>query len=185
MELTNTTQTGRFVVPELLVTHFHVREGDKVADFGAGSGFFVPVLSKAVGPEGRVYALEIQRSLSERIGELVRQEELQNVDTLWCDIERVGGTKLEDEILDIAIVVNTLFLFEDKDTAVKEIYRTLRSGGKLFVVDWSESFGGLGPQPQDVVDVKEAVTLFESNGFVMERDFDAGDHHYGVAFRKP
>lgn len=178
-------QTGRFVVPEIVITHFHLRKGDRVADFGAGSGFFVPALSAAVGDEGRVYALEIQRSLSERVSELVRQQNLDNVEVAWCDIEKVGGTKLGDELLDVAVVVNTLFLFEDKDDAAKEISRTLRSGGKLFVVDWTESFGGLGPQPDSVITAKDARALFETHGFVYERDFDAADHHYGLAFRKP
>ena len=43
---------GRFVVPEVVSTHFHIKEGDIVADFGAGSGFFLKILSKAVGSEG-------------------------------------------------------------------------------------------------------------------------------------
>lgn len=177
-------QGKRFVDPATVSSHFHVRAGDVVADFGAGSGFFVEVLAHLVGSEGRVYACEIQRELVEKIGALVRSKGLFSVDPLWCDFETKGGAKIGDGVVDIAIMVNTLFQLEDKQTAISEVHRTIRSGGKFFLIDWSESFGGLGPQPSDVITAVAAQALVESSGFVFERMFDAGDHHYGLAFRK-
>jgi ubiquinone/menaquinone biosynthesis C-methylase UbiE len=175
---------GRFFDPNTVATHFHIREGDVVADFGAGSGFFVETLSRLVGSSGRVYACEIQKELVEKIGVLVRTKGLFNVDPLWCDFETPHGAKIADSVLDVALMVNTLFQLEEKENALSEVSRTLRSGGKFFVVDWSESFGGLGPQPAQVVSEKSAIALVENRGFVFERSFDAGDHHYGLAFRK-
>lgn len=180
----NTPIGGRFVIPEVVASHFHLKEGDLVADFGAGSGFFLRTLSKAVGDNGRVYACEIQKGLVEKIGELIRAQGLGNVHPLWCDLEEVNGIKIATGELDVAILVNTLFLIEQKDLSVQEMGRTLRSGGKFFVIDWTESFGGMGPQPGAVVTAASATALFESNGFVFEREFPAGDHHYGLAFRK-
>jgi len=177
--------TGRFVVPDIVISHFHLRTGDKVADFGAGSGFFASGLSHAVGNEGRVYLLEIQKNLIEACEEVVRKQHLSNTEILWCDLEKEGGSKIEDGTLDAGILVNTLFQFEDKAVAVNEIVSDLRSGGKLFVVDWSESFGGLGPQVGTVFSAEQATDLCEAAGLVLETDFDAGDHHYGLAFRKP
>ena len=58
-----------FVTPEIVVSHFHIREGDVVADFGAGSGYYTPELSRRVG-NGRVYACEIQKALVEKVGAL-------------------------------------------------------------------------------------------------------------------
>lgn len=174
----------RFVDPNVVASHFHIREGDVVADFGAGSGFFVEVLARLVGQNGRVYACEIQRELVEKLGTLVRTKGLFAVDPLWCDMEVKGGVKIADGVLDVAIMVNTLFQLEEKEIALAEAARTLRSGGKFFVIDWSESFGGLGPQPNQVITAKQAQGLLESSGFVFERSFDAGDHHYGLAFRK-
>lgn len=175
---------GRFVIPNVVATHFHLREGDVIGDFGAGSGYFVEILSKLVGPEGRVYACEIQQELVEKIGDLARSKGLQNVDPLWCDIEEAEGAKIAAGILDTALLVNTFFQIEDKETAIAEIARTLKKGGKLFVIDWSESFAGLGPQPGHIVSEQEARAIVEGSGFVFERSFDAGDHHYGLAFRK-
>jgi predicted methyltransferase len=105
---------GRFVVPEVVSTHFHIKEGDIVADFGAGSGFFLKILSKAVGSLGRVYACEIQKHLVEKIGEFIRLNNLSNVHPLWCDLEEINGIKLNDNSLDAGLLVNTLFQFEKK-----------------------------------------------------------------------
>lgn len=180
----NTPIGGRFVIPDTVATHFHLKEGDLVADFGAGSGFFLKPLSKAVGENGRVFACEIQKQLVEKIGEQSRLMGLGNVHPLWCDLEEVNGIKIGSGELDAAILVNTLFLIEDKTVAIQEMGRTIRSGGKFFVIDWTESFGGMGPQTDQVVSADEATNILESNGFVFDREYPAGDHHYGLAFRK-
>ncbi len=176
--------SGRFVAPEAVASHFHIKPGDQVADFGAGSGFFLPALSARAGKSGRVYACEIQRPLVDAIAEKSRTENWFNVQVLWCDLEHAEGVAIPEGSLDVGVLVNTLFLLEDKKTAVSEIARVLRTGGNLFVIDWTESFKGLGPRPDDVVDAAIATALFEQNGFVLEREFDAGEHHYGLAFKK-
>ena len=180
----NTPIIRRFVVPEVVASHFHIREGDIVADYGAGSGFFLSVLSRAVGETGRVFACEIQKGLVEKLGDHARMQGLGNVHPLWCDLEASNGIKIATGELDIAVLVNTFFQMEDKKTAVQEMGRTVRKGGKFFVVDWSESFSGLGPQPNQVISAAETKALFESSGFIVEGEYDAGEHHYGLAFRK-
>ncbi len=172
-----------FVVPEKAVTHFHLREGDAVGDFGAGSGFFEKALSRAVGRTGKVYAFEIQKSLVERIADMARRDHLDNVDVLWCDIELKEGCKLQGGILDAVLLSNALFQLYDKAAALSEVRRMLRVGGKLFVIDWADSFGGMGPQAGSVVSEANAKALMEQQGFHFERSFPAGEHHYGLAFR--
>lgn len=175
----------RFVDPNIVCSQFHIRTGDTVADFGAGGGYFLLPLSQAVGPEGEVYALDIQKNLVASMGEQVRRENLGNVRVLWVDLEEPTGSTLGEEQLDTVTIINTLFQFEDKPAVLAEAYRILRKGGKLFIVEWSESFGNLGPEPGAVVSSQSAQALAEAQGFVCEREFPTGEHHYGLAFRKP
>lgn len=175
---------GRFVQPSVVASHFHLYKGDRVADFGAGTGYFIKALGEAVGPEGRVYACEVQKDLLDKIHQAARDAHLGNVEPIWADLEEVGGTHLRDNILDAGVLINTLFQLEDKQTGLTEIARVIRSGGKLFVIDWTESFAGMGPQPGDVVDEFTARSLVEAAGFVFDRSFPAGEHHYGLAFRR-
>jgi len=80
-------------------------------------------------------------------------------------------------------MVNTLYQFEEREAAAVEIRRILRTGGKLMIVDWSETVPGLGPTPDRLLTQDDCKALFESHGFIFERDFLAGEHHYGLAFR--
>lgn len=185
MSTTAPVVQGRFVTPEKVASHFHLRKGDMVGDFGAGSGFFSPVLARLVGREGKIYALEIKKQLVQTIADIAAQSGLSNIEVVWCDIEEPLGTKLRDGALDAGVLINALFQMEEKEAAMEEIVRTLRSGGKLFVIDWSDAFVGLGPHPSHVVTADDVKALAESYGLIFERSFDAGDHHYGLAFRKP
>ena len=174
----------RFVHPDIVSSHFHFRRGDRVADFGAGTGYFLQALSKAVGNDGKVYGCEIRKNLVEKMSQQVKEWRLPNTETIWGDLEEEKGTKLKDGLLDGGVMVNVLFQLEDKATALKEIARVLRKGGKLFVIDWTESFAGLGPHPMNVCTEPMAKALLEEHGFTYERSFPAGEHHYGLAFRK-
>lgn len=179
----NLPTLGRFVIPSVVATHFHFKPGDTVADFGAGGGVFLAPLAEIVGESGTVVACEIQKVLVEKLGAQARALGLSNIKPLWCDVEKARGIPLPDSSLDGAILVNTLFQFEHKTVAVTEIRRALRLGGLLYVVDWTESYAGLGPTPALVVTKDEATDLFESGGFLLESEYPAGDHHYGLAFR--
>jgi ubiquinone/menaquinone biosynthesis C-methylase UbiE len=170
--------------PQTVISHFHLRGGDAVADFGAGSGHYLGALSRAVGSSGSVYACEIQKGLVEKLTKRIGDERLSNTHALWCDLEKIGGTKLKDELLDVGVLMNTLFIIENKDVALDEMHRVIRKGGTLFVVDWSDSFRGMGPQPSQVVTEDMARSLLGEHGFTFERDFPAADHHYGLAFRR-
>lgn len=172
------------MAPEVVVSHFHIKDGDTVADFGAGSGYFLAELSRRAGSNGRVYACEIQKALVEKIGEQARRLGLNNIHPLWCDLEEALGIKIKDGVVDVGVLVNTLFQIEAKEVAVIEMGRTLRVGGRLVIIDWTDSFGGMGPAAYHVVTVEEAAALLESHNFVLEQTFPAGSHHYGLVFRK-
>ncbi len=175
----------RFVKPEVVSSHFHIRPGEVVADFGAGVGYFIPVLAESTGRTGVVYACDIQKNLVETVAGLARSKQYNWVKPVWGDLESVGGTKIPDRIVEVGILVNTLFQIEDKQTGVAEIIRVMRPGARLYIIDWTESFGGLGPQPQSVFTEREARALFEAAGCTYERNFPAGPHHYGIMFRIP
>lgn len=175
--------TSSFLVPDIVVSHFHIKDGDVVADFGSGSGHFLRALSMRVG-SGKVYACEIQKSLVEKISTTVHAQQLLNIYPLWADLEEPNGLKIATDSVDIGILVNTLFQIENKETAIEEMSRTIHVGGRLIIIDWTDSFNGLGPVPDHVITQREATALCESLGFVLEQDFPAGGHHYGLVFRK-
>ncbi|HEU4677818.1 MAG TPA: methyltransferase domain-containing protein [Candidatus Paceibacterota bacterium] len=175
---------GKFAEPKTVASHFHLREGDSVADFGAGSGHYMEPLSALVGRTGSVYLCDIQKNLVDSLGARARERRLSNTHPMWADVETKGGVRLRDEALDAVLISNLLFQLHDREAGLREAARVLRKGGKLIVVDWTDSFGGLGPHPDHVVREADAKALGEKTGFSFERTFPAGDHHYGIVFRK-
>jgi arsenite methyltransferase len=173
-----------FMSPETIVSQFHLRPGDRTTDLGAGSGHSLQALSRAVGDRGRVFAIEIQRPLAEALTERARKERLSNVEVIWGDIEKLHGTKIADQSLDSVILMNVLSMLENREGALGECARILKQGGKVHVVDWTDSFGGLGPIAPMIVTEAAARALFEKHDFAYERSYPAGDHHYGMSFRK-
>ena len=173
-----------FATPESILEQFHVDPGMSVADLGSGAGFYSILLGRAVGPSGKVYAVDVQKSLLQKIQADSAAQGVYNIKPIWGDLDNIKGTTLPDNSLDRVVIVNTLFQVENRDGMVLEAHRILKPKGKLLFVDWSESFGGLGPQPENVIKHDVARTLFESEGFEFDRDVVAGDHHYGFIIKK-
>lgn len=173
-----------FTNPITNINELGVYEGMVAVDLGAGTGAYTIPLAERVGESGRVYAVEVQKEFLTNIKDAATARDLKNVEVIWGDIERLGGTKIKDEIADVAVVSNVLFQAEDKGELLREVKRILKPQGKLLLVDWKDSFGNLGPAPDAVVPANIAQGLAEREGFVVKKAFDAGEHHYGFVFYK-
>lgn len=173
-----------FANPEKNLSQIEITSGMRVADIGAGAGVYTLLLSKRVGDKGRVYAIDVQKELLERLRMEGKRLHINNIDTVWADAERLGATKLRDNSVEAVVLSNILFQVEDKNGMLEEARRILVPGGQLLFIDWSDSFGGLGPQPEDVLTKEKARSLVLGSGFMQLKEFDAGDHHYGFIFAK-
>ena len=173
-----------FSDPKTIVKHFQLCEGMTVADFGTGSGAYALALARAVGRGGRVYAIDIQKELLTRLIREAEELGLRNiVEIIWSNLEEANGTKLADATIDFIVIANLLFQTSAKYTLIREARRILKTGGRIALIDWSGSFGGLGPRPEEVPSTEEAKRIFLEAGFTFAKDFPAGDHHYGMIFK--
>jgi ubiquinone/menaquinone biosynthesis C-methylase UbiE len=174
-----------FANPAENILHLGLREGMRVGDFGAGSGHYVFSASALVGSTGRVYAVDVQEDILTRLKDEANRRMIRNIDTIWGDFERPGGSTLRDGALDAVILSNTLFQLEHKEQAIAEIKRVLKSGGKLLVIDWAGAYEGMGPPPTHVVSERTAEELFITGGFHKTKAFRGGPHHYSILFTAP
>jgi SAM-dependent methyltransferase len=124
----------------------------------------------------------VQKDLLRRIHNDVEKRGFK-VSVLWGDLEKPGGSKLADASCDLVLISNLLFQLEDKTVPLAEAKRILKPRCRLVIIDWQESFGGMGPIKGHVVDKKTAHELANDAGFELMREFDAGAHHYGLIFR--
>lgn len=169
--------------PSSIINYLSLREGMKVADFGAGTGAYTFPAADRVGTTGRVYAVEVQEGMTVRMRSEIKTRGYTSVEAIYGDIESPGGSRIGDSTLDAVILANTLFLVPDKKGMLREIARVLRPGGSLLLVDWSGSTPGIGPVPEMVIPSERARELIEPFGFSHTMDIPApGEHHYGMIF---
>ncbi len=171
-----------FVKPEELLKQFSISHDMLVADLGAGSGFYTIPAGK-IASHGKVYAIEIQKDFITTLKNKANHEGVQNIEYIWGDMESVGGTKLKDELLDRVIASNVLFQVENKYKFIDECLRILKKGGKLLLVDW-DSASILGPKSEQVITKTKALSMFEEKGFILEKEVNTGEHHYGFILIK-
>ncbi len=173
-----------FSDPEQNIRQFGLSSHMVVADFGVGSGFYALLAGAAVGDSGKVYAIDLQRDLLSRVASLARDQGISSLEVIAGDLNHERSSGLKDGSVDAAIVANVLFQIENRDVFAREVARVLRKGGRALVIDWSESFGGIGPHPSHVVPKEEALSLFLNAGLSFGKAIVAGDHHYGFIMRK-
>lgn len=174
-----------FSDPQQNVLQLGLRSGMKVADLGSGVGHHALAAASIVGKEGRVYAVDVQEEVLKHLASSAATQGLKNLETVWGNIEKLGGTTLKDQSMDAVILSNTLFQLDDHVGAVAEIKRILKPGGRLLVIDWAGSYNGLGPSPTAIIPEHTALELFITNGLHKLKDFRAGPHHYSIVFTAP
>ena len=164
---------------------FRLKESDIVADLGAGTGFY-SVAAGHILSKGKVYAVEIVKDFLDLIKSKTKEAHLNNVEIILGNIEKPGGTKIGDSVVDAVIASNILFQVENRDVFIEETKRILKQKGRVLLIDWiPESKGETsvvkikGTMPKD-----KAQEMFEKKGFTLEREINAGAHHYGIILVK-
>ncbi len=173
-----------FSNPKRNIEQLALEQGMNVADFGAGAGYLAVEAAEVVGKKGRVYVIDIQQELLTKATHLAQEHHLESIIFIHGDLEKENGSTLPDESVDVVIISNLLFQVEDKNAVFAEANRILKKNGKVLIVDWRESFGGVGPQPEYVLSEEEVRSLAEKNGFEFVSNIDAGAYHYGLIFKK-
>lgn len=140
--------------PEQIMDVLHVADGSKVADIGAGAGWFTIHLARRVGPNGLVYSQDVQREMLEAIKRRVQREGLQNVRTT---LGSGSDPKLPVAGLDAIVVVDAYQEVDDRVTFLQNLARALKPNGLIGVVNWKPGRGGPGP-PENVRVDKASVT---------------------------
>ena len=172
-----------FVSPQQVIYELGLQPGMKVVDLGAGTGAYTIPAARLVTEAGKVYAIEVQRELLTRITSEAQDQGLTNIEILWGDIEHSGGTKLATGLADVVIIANVLFQLNNIKGLVAEIMRIVKNDGRVLVVDWADN-KGIGPHPNMIVGEDKARELFTGGGLEFVKNVPAGDHHYGLIFKK-
>lgn len=121
----------RFNPPRRTLAAVGIEPGDTVLDFGCGRGGFAVAAAEKVGPEGKVYALDVHPLALKLVRTETRRRGLANVEALQSD----GPTGLPDESVDVVLLYDVFHDLASPETVLAELARVLKPGGVLSVTD--------------------------------------------------
>ena len=175
----------KFLDPSKIISQIGVQNGSIVADFGCGPGYFSFPFAKAVGSEGKVYAIDVLQHIVEFVENKAKNAGVMNEVAVRANVENENGSKIDSDAVDWVILKDILFQNQKKEILLAEAYRVLKHGGKVLLMEWNKGGSAIGPQDNLRISQEEAKKLFVKVGFEIEKTIDAGNFHYGfVAIKK-
>ena len=164
-----------------VVAALKLRPGQTVADIGAGSGLLDAPLAQAVGPRGRVYAVEIDAGFFPEIRRRAAAAQVTNVETV---LGKFTDPALPVKSVDVALFHDVLHHVEDRAAYLKTLTGYLAPSGRIVVIDYE---GGQGPhreQPALEVTRAQLAGWMTDAGLTQVEDVKLFSDKYFLAFAR-
>jgi precorrin-6B methylase 2 len=164
-----------------IVTALKLQPGQTVADIGAGSGLLEGPLAKAVGPRGRVYAVEIDAGFFPEIKKRAEAAQVANVETV---LGKFTDPALPAKNIDLALFHDVMHHVENRAAYLKTLAGYLAPSGRIVVIDYE---GGQGPhsqQPELQVTREQLAAWMKDAGLAQVEDVKLFTDKYFLAFAK-
>jgi ubiquinone/menaquinone biosynthesis C-methylase UbiE len=169
--------------PDLVMDAMGIADGSVVADIGAGSGWFTIRLARRVGPQGTVFAEDVQQEMINAISRRVSREGFNNVKPV---LGTFSDPKLRAQSLDAALMVDS---FHEVDatyrvTMLSNLAKALKPQGRLGIVDFRLNGTGPGPAPEERVSPEVVIAAAEKAGLKLIRQEPFLEYQYFLIFGK-
>ena len=165
--------------PEQVVEALELPPGARVADLGAGTGFFTAYLARAVGPTGTVYALETEPNLVDHLRERAETEALDSVIPVLCSFD---NPRLPAASVDLVMITNTFHHIDARDAYFGHLSSRLRAGGRIAVIDWRKKALPVGPAPDHKLERERVIGEMQSIGYDLAAEHQFLDYQYFLIF---
>ena len=126
--------------PDRVITSLCLKPGDHVADIGAGDGYFTFLLAEAVGPEGKVYAVEVTDVKVRKLAKRAAEKGYTNVEVILGPFD---DPLLPDQTIDLAFLCNTYHHIDNRPTYFSQLRSDLRQNGRVAIIDLRGDLTGI------------------------------------------
>ena len=175
--------------PGEVMDALEVKPGSRVADIGCGFGYFTFRLAARVGAEAKVYAVDIDREAIDKVRQRKEREKLEQV-------EPIHGESSDPHLpndLDSVLIVDSYHEFRDFDRMMQAVFRALKPGGRLVIIDGEAPSGRPRTEYHRLHSIPAELVREEiaRNGFVFKEsrpgfyDAEYGKKMYFLVFEKP
>ncbi len=170
--------------PARVMADLGLRRGSTVADIGCGSGYFTLRLAKAVGPTGKVFAVDPSADALNALRGQIERDHLGNVEVVASE---PVDTKLPSARCDCALFCDVLHEVPQDQRAplVGDTVRTMKKGGFLFVIDYRKSHEVKFDPYEKLIPRENLVRYGTDAGLVLDAEFHYLKYQVFLRFRKP
>jgi ubiquinone/menaquinone biosynthesis C-methylase UbiE len=166
--------------PQEVITALNIKEGEVIADIGAGSGYFTFRLAHSVGETGCVYAVDVSPDMILHLNRRVRDFNLRNVVTILCAPD---DPLLADASVDRVFICDTWHHISGHAKYLALLKRMLKPGGQVIMVDFKKTKTPVGPPMEIRIARGDLVREMEANGFQLAAEHTFLEYQYFLVFK--
>jgi FkbM family methyltransferase len=168
--------------PDLLLAALALTPGMAVADVGAGTGYYSWQIAGRVGPEGRVYAVDVQPQMLDLLKENMRQRGVRNVQPV---LGTASDTGLAPASIDLALMVDVYHELDQPREVLDSLLRALRPGGRLVLVEYRAEDDSVPIRRLHKMSVAQIRRELGAQGLLWQQTVETLPWQHIVIFRKP
>lgn len=170
--------------PERVMADLGLNPGACVADVGCGRGYFTFRMAKAVGDQGKVFAVDIDDKALQAVREEAERQKLSNVLTIHSE---PTDTKLVAESVDVAFVCDVVHHVPEaqRQPLFESIARALKPGGYLYVIDFKKTHDNPHHKYEELVAREDVIKVSEAVKLTLDAEWYYLADQYFLRFRKP
>ena len=152
--------------PDRAIDVLKIEKGSTVADIGAGSGYMTVKLAKKVGPQGRVYANDIQPAMLELLNKRLAKGKVANVSVV---LGAQDDPRLPLDALDLVLMVDVYHELSQPQLMLRHIRASLKPGGRLVLLEYRKEDPSIPIKPEHKMSVADAKLEVEAEGFKLTK----------------
>ena len=160
-----------------VIQALNIEPGQRIADLGAGSGLFSRPLASQVGPDGVVYAIDIDSDLLEHVNETALEKNLTNIQTVLASEQ---DPRIPDGV-DLVLICDTLHQIEDPSVYLRGLTNYLRPSARIAVIDYENNWPRRFESAKYTLDDLDKWMM--DAGLKREEQFDFLEDNFFVIYR--
>jgi ubiquinone/menaquinone biosynthesis C-methylase UbiE len=165
--------------PHEVIMALDIKEGETIADIGAGSGYFSFRLAHHVGDAGRVYAVDINPDMIIYMNRRIRDMRLKNIVTI---LAAPDDPLLMDASIDRFFICDTWHHIENQVQYLARMKKMLKPGGQVIMIEFHKKELPVGPPVEMKIAREDLMRQMETNGFKLAKEFTFLPYQYFLVF---
>jgi ubiquinone/menaquinone biosynthesis C-methylase UbiE len=167
--------------PDKAIELMGIAKGSTVADIGAGNGYMTWRLAERVGPDGKVFANDVQPEMLEMLRQNIEQRKLKNVETVLGTLD---DPKLPANALDLVLMVDVYHEFSEPQKMLRRIRQALKPDGRLVLLEYRGEDPAVPIRPEHKMTVVQVRAELEPEGYRLDRVLEDLPRQHILIFKK-